>query len=94
MTLFTDHCLALYFQQIRGDGRKKLQHKRTTTIFEFWNNVAGYFRDYDSIEETIDRFFLGLEGAPGETKRKQIFFCVRNHAYINECASSTTLSQQ
>nr|CCA14111.1 AlNc14C2G222 [Albugo laibachii Nc14] len=43
---------------------------------------------------SIDPSFPGLKGAPRESNRKQIYYWVRNHAYINECESSTTVSQQ
>ena len=48
-------------QQGRGDGRKKRQHKRPTTIFEFRNDVVGYFRDRGSVQDTLDLFFPNLE---------------------------------
>nr|CCA26797.1 AlNc14C416G11487 [Albugo laibachii Nc14] len=48
-------------QQVRGDGRKKRQHKRPATTFEFGNDFIGCFRDHGSVQDTLDRFFPNLE---------------------------------
>nr|CCA22860.1 AlNc14C171G7994 [Albugo laibachii Nc14] len=65
-----------------------------TKDYAFKSALPKYFSEANDIQATIDRFFFGVQGPQRESKRKQIYYWIKQRPHIDKCTQHAALAQQ